>query len=135
MSDGDYSEHIGLKEEDLDEHISQEEEHLAEQKARERASATMWSLEIVMLSFALLIIVLIMLSQETQIEIVSSISVLGLALVWVIGRRRGKKLYQSFYTEEKLKLEEKSKLEEKQKIEEDETIEDKVRKALQDRWR
>lgn len=127
MSDGNHAEHISL-----------EEEHLAEQKARERASATMWSLEIVVLSFALLIVVLIMLSQETQIEIVSTISIIGLALVWFIGRRRGRKLYQSFYMEEKSKLEEKLKLEEQQKIqkiEEEETIEDKVRKALRDRWR
>ncbi|MEE8418507.1 MAG: hypothetical protein V3S02_00175 [Dehalococcoidales bacterium] len=124
MSNGNHSEDVNL-----------EEERLAEQKARERASATMWSLEIVMLSFALLIVVLIMLFQETQIEIVSSIAVLGLALVWIIGRRRGKKLYQSFYMEEKSRLKEKTKMEEQQKIEEDETIEDKVRNALRDRWR
>jgi hypothetical protein len=104
---------------------------LAQKKARERANATMWSLEVVVLSFAILIVVIILLFQQIQFEYVAAFAITGLVVVWMLGRRRGKQLFLSFYEEELLRLGE----EEKKKEEEEETIEDKVRRALQDRWR
>jgi len=111
------------------EQISPETQQEAIQRARDRANATMWSLEVFILSFAILIVVIILLFWEIKMEIVASVAILGLATVWFMGRRRGRQLYRNFYDEEITKLEQ-----EQKKVEE-ETIEDKVRKALQDRWR
>ena len=118
-----------MNETEVDEKIIQEREREAAQKARDRATAAMWSLEVVVLAFAILIIVIILLFQEVQVEIVASVAIAGLAMVWFIGRRRGRQLYKSFFGEEVTRLEQ------EQKKTEEETIEDKVRKALQDKWR
>jgi len=118
-----------MDEAEVAEQIDLEREQAATQRARDRANAAMWSLEVVILSFAILIVVIILLFREAQMEIVASVAVLGLATVWFMGRRRGRQLYKNFYDEEITRLEE------EQKKAEDETIEDKVRKALQDKWR
>ena len=118
-----------MDEAEVAEEISQETQQAAIQKARDRANAAMWSLEVVVLSFAILIVVIILLFRNIQMEVVASVAVLGLAMVWFMGRRRGRQLYKSFYDEEITRLEE------EQKKAEEETIEDKVRKALQDKWR
>jgi lipopolysaccharide export LptBFGC system permease protein LptF len=107
-----------------------EREKEAAKKARDRAYAAMWSLEVVVLAFAILIVVIILLFQQIQVEIVASVAIAGLAVVWFLGRRRGRQLYKSFFGEEVTRLEQ-----EQKKAEEEETIEDKVRKALQDKWR
>lgn len=62
-----------------------------------------------------------------MIEIVASIAVFGLAMVWLVGWRRGRQLYQRFYEEELLKL---APIQEKTL---EETIEEKVQKALRER--
>jgi len=118
MDEAEVAEQIGLK-----------TKQAAAQKARDRASVAMWSLEVVILSFAILIVVIILLFWEIKMEIAASVAIFGLTMVWFMGRRRGRELYQNFYDEEI------SKLEQEQKQAKEETIEDKVRKALQDRWR
>jgi hypothetical protein len=56
-------------------------------------------------------------------------------MVWLVGWRRGKQLYKTFYQEEFARLE---KTLVKDKVAEEkmaETIEEKVQKALRDRWK
>ena len=65
--------------------------------------------------------------------IVAPVAVFGLAMVWLVGWRRGRQLYQRFYDEELLKLEMELKKTVKGVVEE--TIEEKVQKALRERWR
>lgn len=122
-----------MDEAEVAEQISLETKQAAAQKARDRANVAMWSLEVVILSFAILIVVIILLFWEIKMEIAALVAIFGLTMVWFMGRRRGRELYQNFYDEEISKLEQEQKQEQKQA--EEETIEDKVRKALQDKWR
>ena len=85
-----------------------------------------------------MIIVIILLFQGVEVEIVSPVAVFGLAMVWLVGWRQGRQLYQRFYDEElfKLKQEAAKKAEGtvvKAAIEE--TIEEEVQKALRERWK
>ena len=61
-------------------------------------------------------------------EIVATVAVLSLAMVWLMGWRRGQRLYQSFYDEELARLELGS---QRAKAE---TVEEMVKKALRQRW-
>ncbi len=117
--------------------FSPEMERAAAQRARDRASAARWDLNIAIFLFAVLIIVVILLFQDIGIGVVAPIAVFGLAMVWLVGWRRGKELYQRFYDEELFKLEQELKKEVKGVVEKtvEETIEEKVQKALRERWK
>ena len=78
----------------------QEVEHLATKMAKSRTNIAMWDLNIVFLLFAVLVIVVIMISLDVDTIIVAPVAIIGLILVWVMGRRRGKRMYQQFFTEE-----------------------------------
>jgi archaellum biogenesis protein FlaJ (TadC family) len=79
-------------------------EQIAAQQAKYRANVARWSIEIAIFLFALLIILIILLSEGIGIEIVAPIAIFGLAMVWFVGRRQGKQLYKRFYHEEMRKL-------------------------------
>jgi len=117
--------------------VSPEMERTATQMARDRARATRWDLDIAVFLFAILIIVIILLFQRIGLEIVAPVALFGLAMVWLVGWRRGKQLYQRFYDEELYKLEQELKKTVKGAIEEtiEETIEEQVQKALRERWK
>ena len=117
--------------------VSPEIERTAVQRARDRAKAARWDLDVAVFLFAVLIIVIILLFQDIGIEIVAPIALFGLVMVWLVGWRRGRQLYQRFYDEEILKLEQELKRAVKGTIQEtvEETIEEKVQKALRERWR
>ena len=109
----------------------------AAQRARTRAGAARWDLDVAVFLFAVMIIVIILLFQDIGIEVVAPIAIFGLAMVWLVGWRRGRQLYQRFYDEELSKLEqdlEKAVTETVEKTVE-ETIEEKVQKALRERWK
>ena len=109
--------------------VSLETERMAAQRAKIRARTAKWDLDIAVFLFVVLIIVIILLFQDFGIEIVASVAIFGLAMVWLVGWRRGKQLYQRFYDEERAKLEQES------KMSVEETIEDMVKKALiRKRW-
>ncbi len=76
-----------------------------------------------------MIIIIILLFQEISIEIVAPIAILGLAMVWLVGWRRGRQLYRHFYDDElsKLRLESEKPAKE---TEEEETIEEMVQRVL-----
>ena len=115
--------------------INPEMEEAAVQKAKIRARAARWDLDVAVFLFAILIIIIILLFQEVVIEVVASVAILGLAVVWLTGWRRGKQLYQRFYDEELLKLEQGSPESIEEAVKEvKETIEDVVKKALRERW-
>ena len=80
--------------------ISPEMERTATQRARDRAQAARWDLDIAVFLFAVLIIVIILLFQEIGIEVVAPIAIFSLVMVWLVGWRQGKQLYQRFYDEE-----------------------------------
>ena len=114
--------------------VSPEIEQAAAQRAKDRATGARWDLDIAVFLFAVLIIVIILLFQDVRIEIVSPIALFGLVMVWLVGWRRGRQLYQRFYEEELVRLErEVEKAVEGATVEE--TIEEKVQKALRERWR
>lgn len=115
--------------------ISPEAEEEASQAAKIRARAARWDLDVAIFLFAILIIIIILLFQEVGIEVVATVAILGLAMVWLIGWRRGKQLYRSFYAEELVRLEQESRESVEGVINEvSGTIEDIVKKALRERW-
>jgi len=75
-------------------------EHLAMQMARNRANVTKWGLNVAIFLFAILITIIILISQGIGIGVVAPLAIFGLATVWLMGWRRGSQLYQRFYAEE-----------------------------------
>lgn len=111
----------------------------ASARAKVRARNARWDLNVAIFLFAVLIIVIILLFQDIGVEFVGPIAIFGLAMVWLVGWRRGKQLYDIFFDEELIRLEQESKKKEKvegKKIKEviEETIEERVQKALRERW-
>jgi len=121
---------------EVPEQENEEIKRLAAKRAGLRARDARWDLDIAIFLFGVLTIVIILLFQGIGVEVVASVALFGLVMVWFCGWKRGKQLYQSFYEEELADLE--RDLEKKRKplgeaIEE--TIEEKVQKALRERWR
>ena len=112
--------------------VSLKMERTAAQNAKIRARVARWDLDIALFLFAVLIIVIILLFQKISIEVVGPVAIFGLTMVWLVGWRRGKKLYQRFYEEELAKLEPESKESVKEIVKEKVavTVEDMVKKAL-----
>jgi predicted membrane chloride channel (bestrophin family) len=112
--------------------VSLKVERTAAQNAKIRARVARWDLDIAVFLFAVLIIVIILLFQKIGIEIVGPVAIFGLAMVWVVGWRRGKQLYERFYEEELAKLELAPKEPVKKIVEEkvEVTVEDMVKKAF-----
>ncbi len=121
-----------MDEAEVPKQVSQETEQLAARRARARATTARWDLDVAVFLFGVLVIVIILLFQGIGTEIVAPVAVFGLAMVWLVGWRRGRQLYQLFYTEELSKLEQSQAKQEKTV---EETIEEKVQKALRERWR
>ena len=115
-----------------------ETEQLAARRARDRAGAARWDLNIAVFLFAILVLVIILATYTKMgIEVVAPIAIFGLAMVWLVGWRRGRQLYQRFYGEELSKLEKELKKAVTETVEKtvEETIEERVQKALRERWK
>ena len=80
--------------------LSLETELAAMQRARDRTNVSRWDLNVVIFLFAILIIIIILTSQGIGIDVVAPLAILGLTVVWFMGWRRGRQLYQRFYAEE-----------------------------------
>ena len=111
-------------------------------RAKVRARVAKWDLNIAIFLFAVLIIVIILLFQEIGIQVVAPVALFGLAMVWLVGWRRGRELYKTFYDEELTKLEQELEKRERKKEKEgkieravEETIDEKIQKALRERWK
>lgn len=116
--------------------VREEIKQQAARKAAARARVARWDLDVAVFLFAVLIIVIILLFQGIGLEVVAPIALFGLVMVWLVGWRRGRQLYDGFYKEELAKLEQGLAKERKTMAEEiEETIEEKVQRALRERWR
>jgi predicted membrane chloride channel (bestrophin family) len=116
--------------------ISPEMKARAVREAKDKARAGMWDLNIAIFLFTVLIIIIFLLFQQIGIEIVGPVAIFGLAMVWLVGWKRQRQLYERFYKERLEEIEQELEAEIKGTIEEviDETIEEKVQKALRQRW-
>ena len=119
-----------MDEAEVTQRVSPEVKRTAAQRARDRASAARWDLDIAVFLFAILIIVTILLFQGTGIEVVAPSAIAGLAAGWLMGWRKGKQAYDFFYKEELSRLE--KELEKAITILE-ESIEERVQSALRNR--
>lgn len=118
--------------------ISPETEQMAARRARDRAKNARWDLNVLILLFAILIVVIILATYtRAGLEVVAPIAIFGLAMVWLVGWRRGGQLYQRFYDEELSKLEKELKKTVARTVKKtvEETIEERVQKALRERWK
>ena len=70
------------------------------QKAKYRASASRWNLEVAIFLFGILAIIMILGYQGVGIWIVAPIAIIGLTMVWMIGWRQARKAYQIYVNEE-----------------------------------
>ena len=110
--------------------ITPEMEREAAQKARDKANASRWSLEVAIFLFAVLIIVVVLLFQDIGVEVVAPVAIFGLSMAWLVGWRRGRELYRRYYEEEIIRRE----LEKTAREVMEGTIEETVQKALRERW-
>ena len=70
------------------------------QKAKHRASASRWNLEVAIFLFGILAIIVILGNQGVGIWILTPIAIIGLTMVWMVGWRRARKAYQIYVSEE-----------------------------------
>src|SRR3990172_3709629 len=80
--------------------INQESKREAVRRARERANAAKWTLNVAVFSFGVLIVIFILSFERVSIWITASTAVLGLAVIWLIGLRRARQVYAGFLDEE-----------------------------------
>ncbi len=73
---------------------------LAARRAELRSRDARWDLDVAVFLFGVLTIVIILLFQGIGVEVVGPVALFGLVMVWYVGWRRGKQLYQSVYEEE-----------------------------------
>lgn len=128
-----------MEQTEIPDEMNEEIKRLAARRATERARVARWDLNVAVFLFAVLIIVIILLFQGIGVEVVTPVAVFGLSMVWLVGWRQGRKLYQDFFQEEmEIQTRElmKKKLERKETIDQaiEETVEEKVQKALRERW-
>lgn len=114
----------------------------AARRAKEKARIARWDLDVAVFLFVVLIIVIILLFQDINIGIVAPVAIFGLVMVWIVGWRRGRQLYGSFYDDELVRLQKEIKeAEETEKRERkvtktiEETIEETVQRAFRERWK
>lgn len=74
-------------------------ELVAKEIARSKTSIAQWSLGIAMFLFGLLFSIIILVSLGIDTIIVSALAMFGLIIVWFIGWKRGRQMYQRFYGE------------------------------------
>ncbi len=84
--------------------VSPEMERTAAQRARDRAKAARWDLDVAVFFFAILATVMILSFQGIGVEVMAPAAIFGLAMGWLMGWRKGKQVYQRFYDEELPKL-------------------------------
>jgi len=85
--------------------VSPEMELTAAQRARDRAKAARWDLDVAVFFFAILATVMILLFQGIGVAVIAPAAIFGLAMGWLMGWRKGKQTYARFYDEELSKLE------------------------------
>ena len=115
-----------MSEAEVAKQVSPEMERTAAQRARDRAKAARWDLDVAVFFFAILATVMILLFQGIGVEVTAPAAIFGLAMGWLMGWRKGKQAYARFYDEELSKL---GKELEKTMSTLEEMIEERVQKA------
>jgi len=126
-----------MDEDDVTGLVNPEVKLAAAQSARDKARAARWDLDIAVFLFAILILIIILATYTKMgLEVVAPVAIFGLSMVWFVGWRRGKQLYQRFYSQEISRLERDVKRAIKGAVKEtvEETIEERVQRALRERW-
>ena len=93
-----------VSEAEVTKQVSPEMERTAAQRARDRAKAARWDLDVAVFFFAILATVMILLFQGTGVEFTAPAAIFGLAMGWLMGWKKGKQIYARFYDEELSKL-------------------------------
>lgn len=75
-------------------------EKVAIEKAKQQALAVRWNMSTVLLGFAILAAVIVLRSESVATEIVAPMAIIGLAIIWLTGYIRGRKLFQRLYDQE-----------------------------------
>jgi len=73
-------------------------------KAQEKVKGARWDLSVAVTTYAILSAVVLLRIEGIGIEFVAAVAVLGLAIVWLIGWRRGRRLLKRYYDEELTQL-------------------------------
>ncbi len=115
-----------VSETEVTKQVSPEMERTAAQRARDRAKAARWDLDVAVFFFSILATVILLLFQGIGVEVTAPAAIFGLAMGWLMGWRKGKQAYQRFYAEELSKLEKEL---EKTMSALEEIIEERVQKA------
>ena len=122
-----------MSEAEVTKQVSPEMERVAAQRARDRAKAARWDLDVAVFFFAILATVMILLFQGIGGEVTAPAGIFGLGMGWLMGWRKGKQAYARFYDEELSKVEkdlEKTMLSLEEMIEE--RVQEGIREKLQD---
>jgi len=120
------------------EQVRKEIEKKAVKRAKTRAKADSWDLNIALFLFLVLMTVIVLLFQGIGVEIVAPIAIFGLACVWLVGWSQRRKLYRSYYEEELINIARESSMKASDEVTVQkkiaETVEEYVQKALIERW-
>ncbi len=81
-------------------------EQLADERAKLRARAVWWDFTMAIGSYSILTAVILLRLQGFGIEVVAPVAILGLAIIFLRGSRRGRQLYKLYYDEELHQLQE-----------------------------
>jgi len=81
-------------------------EQLAAERARIRARAVWWDFTMAIGSYSILTAVILLRLQGFEIEVVAPVAILGLAIIFFRGSRRGRQLHKLYYDEELHQLQE-----------------------------
>ena len=96
--------------------LSPEMERIAEQRARERARAARWDIDVAAFFFSIMMLVIILMFQGIGVGFVALAAICGLVMGWLMGWSKGKQKYKRFYDEELSKLEQELEEEEPVKV-------------------
>ncbi|MEK7354165.1 MAG: hypothetical protein AABZ77_06645 [Chloroflexota bacterium] len=80
--------------------INQKTKRKIVQRAKDRANAAKWNLDVAVFSFGLIIIIFVLSFERVSVWITAFAAVLGLATIWLIGWRRARQQYAGFLDEE-----------------------------------
>ena len=121
--------------------INKEIEKQAAKRAIIRARSSRWDLDVAVFLFAVLIMIIIILFQGIGIAIVAPVAFFGLSMTWLVGWRKGRQLYNSFYDEELLRLKRELERVDEETVDEkiekvdEETIDEKIERELRKRFK
>lgn len=84
--------------------IHPETKKRAVRRAWDRANSRRWTLETALFLFAVLIVIILLGFQGVDSVFLAPIALIGLCLVWMLGRYQAKKAYTTFISEELIKF-------------------------------